>query len=73
MNRVGALLAMVSGLVVSSYYIAVNHPWVQMRLQLHTSDTVWFGLDPVCAGVFGVPVGLFLGYVGSKLSQALKN
>ena len=73
MNRVGALLAMVSGLVVSSYYIAVNHPWVQMRLHLHASDTVWLGLDPVCAGVFGVPVGLLFGYLGSKLPETLKN
>jgi cation/acetate symporter len=69
MNRAGALLAMVSGLAVSAYYIAANHPWVQMRLHLHASDTVWLGLDPVCAGVFGVPVGLLLGYLGSKLSK----
>jgi len=72
MNRVGALLAMVSGLLVTLYYIAVNHPWLQIRLQLQPSDTVWLGLDPVCAGVFGVPVGLLFGYLGSKLSKALK-
>jgi cation/acetate symporter len=73
MNRVGALLAMVSGLGVTVYYIAVNHPWLQMRWNLQPSDTLWFGLDPVCAGVFGVPVGLLLGAVGSKLSNTLKN
>lgn len=73
MNRVGALMAMVSGLTVTLYYIAVNHPWLQMRFQLQAADTLWFGLDPVCAGVFGVPVGLLLGVAGSKLSNALKN
>jgi cation/acetate symporter len=73
MNRIGALLAMVSGLVVSSYYIAANHPWVQMRLHLQASDTLWLGLDPVCAGVFGVPVGLLFGYLGSGLTKTLKN
>ena len=73
MNRVGALMAMVSGLVVTLYYIAVNHPWLQMRFQLQAADTLWFGLDPVCAGVFGVPVGLLLGVAGSKLSNTLKN
>jgi cation/acetate symporter len=72
MNRVGALLAMVSGLGIAVYYIAVNHPWVQMRLHLQPSDTLWLGLDPVCAGVFGVPVGFVFGYIGSKLST-LKN
>jgi len=73
MNRVGALMAMVSGLAVTLYYIAVNHPWLQMRFQLQASNTLWLGLDPVCAGVFGVPVGLMLGIVGSKLSTPLKN
>jgi len=68
MNRVGALLAMVSGLAVTLYYIASNHSWVQMRFQLQPSETLWLGLDPVCAGVFGVPVGLLLGYLGSKLA-----
>jgi cation/acetate symporter len=73
MNRVGALMAMVSGLGVTLYYIAVNHPWVQMRLHLHASETLWLGLDPVCAGVFGVPVGLLFGYLGSKLPATPKN
>lgn len=73
MNRVGAVLAMVSGLTVTLYYIAINHPWVQMRLHLQAADTVWLGLDSVCAGVFGVPLGLLLGFLGSKLSAAAKN
>jgi cation/acetate symporter len=73
MNRVGALLAMVCGLAVSVFYIAINHPWVQMRLHLHAFDTLWFDLDPVCAGVFGVPAGLLFGYLGSKLSKVPKN
>ena len=73
MNRVGAVLAMVSGLMVTLYYIAVNHPWVQMRLHLQAADTVWLGLDPVCAGIFGVPVGLLFGFLGSKLFAAAKN
>ena len=69
MNRVGAVLAMLSGLAVTLYYIALNHPWVQMTWHLQASETLWWGLDPVCAGVFGVPVGLLLGVLGSKLSH----
>jgi cation/acetate symporter len=72
MNRIGALLAMMSGLATTLYYVTVNHPWVQMRLHLQASDTLWLGLDPVCAGVFGVPVGFMVGFLGSKLST-LKN
>jgi cation/acetate symporter len=72
MNRVGAVWAMVSGLGVSLYYIALNHPWVQMSLGVRASDTLWWGLDPVCAGVFGVPVGLLMGVLGSHLSSFRK-
>jgi cation/acetate symporter len=63
----------VSGLLITLYYIGVNHPWLQMRLQLQPADTLWLGLDPVCAGVFGVPVGLLFGFVGSKLAKTPKN
>jgi cation/acetate symporter len=69
MNRVGALLAMSSGLLVTVFYIAINHPWLQMIWHLQPSETIWFGLDPVCAGVFGVPAGLVLGVLGSKASH----
>jgi cation/acetate symporter len=58
---------------VTPYYLAVNHPWVQMRLHFHASDTLWLGFAPVCAGVFGVPVGLLFGYLGSKLPVTPKN
>lgn len=72
MNRVGAIAAMSSGLGLSFYYIVSNHPWVHMKLQLRPDDTVWWGLDPTCAAVFGVPTGLFLGWVFSKF-PSVKN
>jgi len=72
MNRVGAIAAMVSGLGLCFYYIVTNQPWVQLQLHLQPSETLWFGLEPICAGVFGVPMGLALGFIGSKLSS-LKN
>ncbi len=72
MNRSGALLAMFSGLAITIFYIAINHPWVQMSLHLQTHETQWFGLDPVCAGVFGVPVGFVSGFLGSKFSRFRK-
>jgi cation/acetate symporter len=72
MNRAGALGAMISGLGITLYYIVINYPWVQMRFQLEPSQTMWWSLDPVCAGVFGVPLGLLVGYLASKFA-ALKN
>ena len=62
---VGAILAMGSGLTVSMYYILTNHPWVQLKLSLAAQQTSWFGLEPFSAGVFGVPVGLAMGVLGS--------
>lgn len=66
MSRVGAVAAMVSGLAVSFYYIVSNHPWVQLYFDLQPSDTLWWGLEPICAGVFGVPTGLLVGFIFSK-------
>lgn len=67
MSRVGAILAMGSGLAIAMYYILTNHPWVQLKLGLTAHQTSWFGLEPFSAGVFGVPVGLALGVLGSWL------
>jgi len=67
MSRVGAVGAMVSGLCISFYYIVANHPWVQSYFDAHPSDTLWWGLEPICAGVFGVPTGLLVGFVLSNL------
>lgn len=67
MSRVGAVAAMLSGLAVSFYYIVANHPWVQLYFGRQSSDTLWWGLEPICAGVFGVPTGLLVGFVLSKL------
>jgi cation/acetate symporter len=69
MNWVGAVAAMVSGLLMSLFYILTNHPWVQMQFDLKAVDTLWWGLDPVCAAVFGVPTGLFFGFMASKLAR----
>ncbi len=67
MNRTGALMAMLSGLSVTLFYIVINHPWLQIWMSIPAEETIWWGLEPVSAGVFGVPVGLFFGVVGSKL------
>jgi cation/acetate symporter len=72
MRRSGAIAAMASGLLMTFYYIASNHPTVQAVLGWSSADTVWWGLAPVCAGVFGVPVGLAMGVVVSWLEARMK-
>ena len=67
MSSAGAVAAMVSGLLVCAYYIGVNHPALAYRLDLSPEQTRWLGLEPYCAGVFGVPVGLLSAWLGSLL------
>ena len=64
---VGALAAMVSGMSIALYYILSNYHGVQKYFGLVPEQTLWLGLEPFSAGVFGVPVGLLCGVVGSWL------
>ncbi len=70
MSRAGALLSMVSGMAMASYYIFINHPWIQSRLDLSPQATSWWGLEAHSAAVFGVPIGLLAGVLGSWISPA---
>ena len=67
MSRAGAVAAMGSGLAMVLYYIATNHPWVQASLGWSSAQTLWWGIEPVSAAVFAVPLGFVSGWVVSKL------
>ena len=56
-TRVGAIGGMLAGLGVTVYYMAVNLPGVRATLGL-AGDGLWWGIQPVSAGVFGVAAGL---------------
>ena len=66
-SRVGAIGAMVSGTLVALWYIGVNQPWVVAAWGHGPLDGLWWGVAPVSAGVFGVPVGFLSGFALSKL------
>ncbi len=70
MSRAGALLGMLSGMAMAFYYIFINHPWIQTRLGLSPEATSWWGLEAHSAAVFGVPIGLLAGVLGSWLSPS---
>ncbi len=67
MSRTGALAAMVAGMGVSLYYIVINYHGVQKYFGLMPEQTLWLGLEPFSAGVFGVPAGLLCGLLFSWL------
>ena len=56
-NGIGAVLGMVSGLGVTSYYMFTNQPWLRATFGITSPVQLWWGIDPISAGLFGVPVG----------------
>lgn len=55
-TRVGAVCGMLCGLGVSVYYMVVNQSAFRQWMGL-APDGLWWGIQPISAGVFGVAVG----------------
>ncbi len=64
----GAVGGMLTGLGVSLYYMAVNQPVVRQWLEL-PGDGLWWDIQPVSAGVFGVACGFIATVVLSLLTR----
>jgi cation/acetate symporter len=56
-TRAGAVAGMLAGLGVTVYYMGINLPAVRAMLGL-AGEGLWWGIQPVSAGVFGVAAGL---------------
>ncbi len=52
-----AILGMLSGLAVTVYYMATTQPWLRSVFGVQGPVQLWWGIEPISAGVFGVPVG----------------
>jgi cation/acetate symporter len=63
-----AIGGMLTGLGLTVYYMAINAPSVRSALGL-TGSGLWFGIQPVSAGVFGVFAGLAVAILVSLLSR----
>jgi cation/acetate symporter len=70
-NRTGAVLGMLSGLGVCSYYMVTNHELLRRLFGVTRSlqDCAWWGIEPVAAGVFGAPAGALVLVIASWLSR----
>jgi len=67
-TRVGAVGGMLAGLGVTIYYMAINLPSLRTALGL-TGDGLWWGIQPVSAGVFGVAAGFGVALLLSLLTR----
>ena len=71
-NRAGAVAGMLAGAGLCLWYMARNvaGPRAFFGLGEPGADLRWFGIDPVAAGVFGVPLGCLVLVVVSLLTRA---
>ena len=56
-NRWGAIAGMVAGLSLTCYYMIQNEAWMRSIFGVTAPVSLWFGIQPISAGAFGVPVG----------------
>ena len=66
----GAVLGMIAGLGITFYYMATTQPWLRSIFGVTSpiADNTWFGINPISAGVFGVPLGFAVIIVVSLLT-----
>jgi cation/acetate symporter len=67
-NKWGACLGMVAGLGTTITYMATTHPWLRSVFGITGPIELWWGIQPISAGLFGVPVGFAVIIVVSLLT-----
>jgi cation/acetate symporter len=68
----GAILGMISGTVITFYYMATTQPWMRGLFNVTSpiADNTWWGMQPIAAGVFGVPLGFAVIIIVSLITKA---
>jgi cation/acetate symporter len=68
----GAVLGMISGLGITGYYMVMNQPWLRKVFEVQAPVELWWGIQPISAGIFGVPVGFAVLILVSLVTPAPK-
>ncbi|BCB28757.1 cation acetate symporter [Sulfurimicrobium lacus] len=63
-NKLGAILGMLAGLGVCMYYMYTTYPFFGVNA------AKWWDIEPIAAGIFGIPVGILGVILGSLISPA---
>ena len=71
-NKAGAIAGMLVGLGVCFYYMTTTYPYLRdlFGVTKPIADYMWFGLNPISAGVFGLPLGMLTIVVVSLMTAA---
>jgi cation/acetate symporter len=54
---IAASLGMVAGLGTTLFYMVMTQPWMRSLFGVTRPVVLWWDIQPISAGVFGVPVG----------------
>ncbi|MFO6419678.1 sodium:solute symporter family protein [Hylemonella sp. W303a] len=71
-NKWGASLGMIAGLGITFYYMVTTQPWLRGVFGVTSPVELWWGIQPISAGLFGVPVGIAVIIIVSLLTGAPK-
>jgi len=71
-NKWGATLGMIAGLGITFYYMATTQVWLRgvFGVTSPVADNIWWGIQPISAGLWGVPLGFLVIIVVSLLTPA---
>ncbi len=67
-NKWGASLGMAAGLGTTFYYMVITQPWMRSVFGVTSPIELWWGIQPISAGLFGVPVGFAVILIVSLLT-----
>jgi len=71
-TKAGACLGMIAGLGLTFYYMATTQPWLRGGFGVTSPVELWWGIQPISAGIFGVPVGFAVLILVSLVTPAPK-
>jgi cation/acetate symporter len=69
-SKWGAVAGMIGGLGITIYYMVTTQPWMRGVFGVTSPVELWYGIAPISAGVFGVPVGFALVILVSLVTPA---
>jgi cation/acetate symporter len=71
-NKWGAAAGIVVGLGVCIYYMLTTYPWLRevFGITRPIAEYMWFNMNPISAGVFGMPAGFAAAIIVSLLTPA---
>ncbi len=64
-----AAIGMLAGLSVTTWYMVTTQPWLRSLFGITSPIQLWWEIDPISAGLFGVPVGFAVIVLASLVTR----